>query len=149
MTGTNLKPDEISRFYHSVKERQQEETRTNNNGIFGIISDVVCTKPMDELWVVFTNFIYNLFEKHLVTNFIHQINMSTPPTTPMSAFSIEVQKRTNRYRTPAVVTPLLLSEGNDTTPEKSVPNTTAPGAPLKEKRPVHTVEPSGAKKLEF
>jgi hypothetical protein len=149
MTGTNLKPDEISRFYHSVKERQQEETRTNNNGIFGIISDVVCTKPMDELWVVFTNFIYNLFKKHLVTNFTHQIKMSTPPTTPMSAFPIEVQKRTNRYRTPAVVTPLLLSEGNDTTPEKSVPNTTAPGAPLKEKRPVHTVEPSGAKKLDF
>jgi hypothetical protein len=132
-----------------VKERQQEETRTNNNGIFGIISDVVCKKSMDELWVVFTNFIYNLFKKHLVTNFIHQIKMSTPPTTPMSAFSIEVQKRTNRYRTPAVVTPLLLSEGNDTTPEKSVPNTTAPGAPLKEKRPVHTVEPSGAKKLDF
>ena len=144
----------LSKNIVKVKERQQEETRTNNNGIFGIISDVVCKKSMDELWVVFTNFIYNLFKKHLVTNFTHHIKMSTPPTTPMSAFPIEVQKRTNRYRTPAVVTPLLLSEGNDTTPEKSMP-TTAPGAPVKEKRPmtdlamVDTVEPFATKKLKF
>ena len=75
--------------------------------------------------------------------------MSTPPTTPMRFWPIEAQvNRTNRYRTPAVVTPLLLSEGNDTTPEKSMP-TTAPDAPIKEKRPMHTVEPSKAKKLDF
>ena len=138
----------LSKKTVKIKERQQEKTRTINNGIYGIIRDVVCKKSMDELWVIFTNFIYNLFKKHIVTNFIHHIKMSTPPTTPMSFWPIEVQKRTNRYRAPAVVTPLLLSEGNDTTPEKSMP-TTAPDAPIKEKRPMHTMEPFGAKKLDF